>query len=71
MKVLMAKRVQGICRSIYTVGFPGSVYILHAFQKKSKSGISTPQEDVKLISERLKRAQQHDESRKHHDHPRH
>ena len=32
---------------------------------------STPQEDVKLISERLKRAQQDFESREHHDHPRH
>ena len=57
-------------RGVYTVRFPGAVYILHAFQKKSKSGISTPQEDVKLIGKRLKRAQQHYESRKHHDHPR-
>lgn len=63
----MAKRVQGICR----IRFPGPVYILNAFQKKSKSGIGTPQEDVKLTSERLKRAQQDYESREHHDHPRH
>ncbi len=35
---------------------------LHAFQKKSKAGIKTPQEDVRLISERLKRAQQDYES---------
>jgi phage-related protein len=34
------------------------LYVLHAFQKKSKSGIKTPQDDVKLIGERLKRAQE-------------
>lgn len=40
----------------------GVVYVLHAFQKKSTSGIKTPQEDVKLIGERLKRARQDYES---------
>ncbi|RZA22804.1 MAG: hypothetical protein EOP02_15820 [Proteobacteria bacterium] len=58
-------------RGVYTLRFPGAVYILHASQKKSQSGISTPQEDVKLISERLKRAQQDYENREPHDHPRH
>lgn len=50
-------------RAVYTVRFAGSVYVLHAFQKKSKSGIKTPQDDVRLIAERLKRAQQDYESR--------
>lgn len=44
-------------RVVYTVRFADVVYILHSFQKKSKSGIKTPQEDVRLIAERLKRAQ--------------
>jgi phage-related protein len=44
-------------RAVYTVRFAEVVYVLHAFQKKSKSGIKTPQEDVNLIAERLKRAQ--------------
>ena len=57
-------------RAVYTVRFAGVVYVLHAFQKKSKSGIKTPQEDVKLISERLKRAQQDYQCREHHDYPR-
>lgn len=43
-------------RAVYTVKFPGAVYVLHAFQKKSKTGIKTPMEDVKLVGERLKRA---------------
>lgn len=50
-------------RAVYTVRFAEVVYVLHAFQKKSKSGIKTPQEDVKLIVERMKRAQADYESR--------
>lgn len=49
-------------RAVYTVWFAGVVSVPHAFQKKSKSGIKTPQEDVKLIGERLKRARQDYES---------
>ncbi len=46
-------------RAVYTVKFAGVVYVLHAFQKKSKSGIATPQHEVALIKSRLKRADQH------------
>ncbi|MEG4577894.1 type II toxin-antitoxin system RelE/ParE family toxin [Microcoleus sp. N3A4] len=46
-------------RAVYTVKFADTVYVLHAFQKKSKQGIATPQQDIKLIQERLKRAQEH------------
>lgn len=46
-------------RAVYTVRFSEVVYVLHAFQKKSKSGIKTPQEDIQLIHDRLKRAQAH------------
>jgi len=35
------------------------IYVLHAFQKKSKKGIATPQRDIDLIKARLKRAEQH------------
>jgi len=50
-------------RAVYAVRFADVVYVLHAFQKKSKQGIKTPQADVKLIKERLKRAQADYESR--------
>ena len=43
---------------MYTVRFAGAVYVLHAFQKKSKRGIKTPQQELNLIRERLKRAEQ-------------
>ena len=44
-------------RAVYTVRFADVVYVLHAFQKKSKAGVKTPQDDVNLVAERLKRAQ--------------
>jgi len=44
-------------RAVYTVKFAGWVYVLHCFQKKSKTGIRTPKEDLKLIGTRLKVAQ--------------
>ena len=44
-------------RAVYTVQFADVVYVLHAFQKKSKSGIATPQKDIELIRRRLAEAQ--------------
>lgn len=41
-------------RAVYTVRVGDAVHVLHAFQKKSKSGIGTPQPDVELIEKRLK-----------------
>ncbi|MBK6745260.1 type II toxin-antitoxin system RelE/ParE family toxin [Ottowia sp.] len=41
-------------RAVYTVKVGDAVHVLHAFQKKSKSGIATPQQDVELIEKRLK-----------------
>jgi phage-related protein len=52
-------------RAIYTVRFAGVVYVLHAFQKKSPSGIRTAQADIDLVHERLKRAREHFESTHH------
>jgi phage-related protein len=46
-------------RAVYTVKFQGVVYILHAFQKKSKKGISTPKSHIQLIGQRLKKAKEH------------
>ena len=45
-------------RAVYTVKFQEAVFVLHCFQKKSKSGIATPQEDIDLIKQRLKAAEQ-------------
>lgn len=47
-------------RAVYTVRLETGVYVLHAFKKKSKQGIKTPQRDVELIKKRLKAAEEHD-----------
>jgi len=44
-------------RAVYTVKFATAIYVLHAFQKKSKAGIKTPTEDLELIRRRLKAAE--------------
>ncbi|MBI1887212.1 MAG: type II toxin-antitoxin system RelE/ParE family toxin [Nitrosomonadales bacterium] len=46
-------------RAVYTVRFSNAVYVLHGFQKKSHKGIATPKQDLDLVHDRLKLAQQH------------
>ena len=43
-------------RAVYTVKFERAVYVLHAFQKKSPSGVKTARKDVELIGRRLNEA---------------
>jgi phage-related protein len=45
-------------RAVYTVRFAGAVYVLHAFQKKSRRGIATPKPELDMIEQRLKRAKE-------------
>ncbi len=45
-------------RAVYTIRLAGRVYVLHAFQKKSKAGIQTPKAAIDLIKSRLKRAEE-------------
>jgi phage-related protein len=45
-------------RAVYTLKYAGTVYILHAFQKKSKSGRQTPRGEIELIKQRLREAEQ-------------
>lgn len=48
-------------RAVYTVRFGNAVYVLHCFQKKSRTGIKTPESDIALVRMRLRLAQQHSE----------
>lgn len=43
-------------RAVYTVRYAVRVFVLHVYQKKSKTGIATPKPDVDLIRNRLKAA---------------
>ena len=45
-------------RAVYTVKFGEAVYVLHCFQKKSKSGIKTPPQEIEMIKRRLKMAEE-------------
>jgi phage-related protein len=45
-------------RAVYTVRFTKAVYVLHAFQKKSKRGIATPKAELDLIRRRFKGARE-------------
>jgi phage-related protein len=47
----------GTYRAVYTVKFSEAVFVLHCFQKKSKSGIATPKPDMDIIRARLKVAE--------------
>lgn len=49
----------GTYRAVYTVRFARAVYVLHCFQKKSKSGIATPKADMDLVRDCLKLAEAH------------
>ncbi|MFH1129067.1 MAG: type II toxin-antitoxin system RelE/ParE family toxin [Candidatus Omnitrophota bacterium] len=48
----------GTYRAVYTVRFQKVIYVLHCFQKKSKHGIKTPQQDIDLIKQRLRAAEE-------------
>jgi phage-related protein len=45
-------------RTVYAVRIGTSVYVLHAFMKKSKRGVATPKKEVDLIRRRLRRAEE-------------
>jgi phage-related protein len=44
-------------RAVYTVRLRGIIYVLHAFQKKSRKGIKTPLNEIEKINSRLKDAE--------------
>jgi phage-related protein len=48
----------GTYRVVFTAQFPEVIYVLHSFQKKSKSGSKTPKEEMERIERRLARAEE-------------
>ena len=51
---ISASRERGTYRAVYTVSIGDSVYVVHAFQKKSAAGIATPKVEIALVRQRLK-----------------
>jgi phage-related protein len=54
---IVSDHVGDTYRAVYTVKFAVAIYVLHAFQKKSKTGNKTPVTDMELIARRLKVAE--------------
>jgi phage-related protein len=50
-------------RAVYTAHFAAAIYVLHVFQKKSKTGIATPKQDIDLIKKRFAEAQRDHKTR--------
>jgi phage-related protein len=53
----------GTYRAVYTAQFADTIYVLHAFQKKSKRGIATPKQEIDLIRRRLAEAERDSKER--------
>jgi phage-related protein len=53
---------RGTYRAVYTAKLSTAVYVLHAFKKKSKTGVKTPRSEIDLIEARLKAAVAHDQA---------
>jgi phage-related protein len=51
---IVANDGSGTYRTVYTVSIGDSIYVIHAFQKKSKTGIATPQSEIEIVRQRLK-----------------
>ncbi len=51
---IVANEQGGTWRAVYTVSIGDSIYVVHAFQKKSKTGIATPTSEMDLVRQRLK-----------------
>jgi len=54
---IVSDHVGDTYRGIYTVKFPAAIYVLHVFQKKSKTGSQTPAIDMDMITRRLRLAE--------------
>lgn len=52
-------------RAVYTVRYAHAVYVLHCFQKKSKTGIATPKPDMDKIRERLQAVEAVEQGKRH------
>ena len=51
---IAANDESGTYRAVYAVSIGDSIYVIHAFQKKSKAGIATPKSEIEVVRQRLK-----------------
>jgi phage-related protein len=55
---IIADDQAGTYRAVYTVKYKEVIFVLHVFQKRSKSGIATPKKEMELVDARLKQAEE-------------
>lgn len=55
---IVSNDASGTYRAVYTVSIGDSIYVVHAFQKKSKAGIETPRTEIELVRQRLRQLRQ-------------
>ena len=46
-------------RAVYAIQLGEDIWVVHAFQKKSKTGVKTPRQDIDLIRARINRVKEH------------
>ena len=63
MLEIVADHESDTWRAVYTVRFADAIYVLHAFQKKSKTGTTTPRQEIDLIKQRLSAAERDHQER--------
>lgn len=51
---IVANDPSGTYRAVYTVSIGDAIYVVHAFQKKAKTGIATPKKEIELIRQRVR-----------------
>lgn len=56
---IVSRHDRNTYRTVYIVRFGLALYVLHAFQKKATKGIATPKQEIDLIKQRLRTAEQH------------
>ena len=54
---IVASHMGDTWRTVYTTRIQDAVYVLHAFQKKSKAGVATPKKEIDLVRQRLAEAE--------------
>lgn len=54
---VVARHDGGTWRAVYTMRFDDAVYVLNAFQKKSRRGRATPKQEMELVRQRLREAE--------------
>ena len=63
MVELVADDRHGTYRAVYSVKFESAVYVLHAFQKKSRKGIKTRPAEIEIVRRRLRLAEEDHKAR--------